>query len=155
MNDDISTNPLQQSQYTTTSQQAPELPSYESAWGGYVKSLSVLFFVLAIVVVCMLLLKRGTSLTDICTNLFAKGKEGKQKKHLPLTVAQRYTIDQRKSLLVVHFLNKTLLLGVTDAGIHVLEESLQKGSSTHEENVASFHAHLEGLGKPPTDTTRT
>lgn len=144
-----------ESLYTTT-QQPSELPSYEFSLGGYVKAVSMLFFILALLVVFMLLLKRKTSVFTLSHNIagyFTKRKYTKPRKTLPLIVEQRYTIDQRKSLLVVHFLNKTLLLGVTDASIQVLEESLEKGTSTHEDNVATFNAHLEGLGKSDSTTT--
>ena len=146
----------QESTYITSTQEPPELPTYEFSWGGYVKALSMLFFVLALLVVCMLLLKRKGSVSNLSatlTSYFTKGKGIRERKALPLIVEQRYTIDQRKSLLVVQFLNKTLLLGVTDASIQVLEESLEKGKSTHEQTVATFNAHLEGLGK--SDSTHT
>lgn len=148
----LSNNIQQESVYITTPQQSPELPAYEFSWTGYAKAISILFFILALLIICMLLLKRKGSLFAFATmSKYFVTTKNKKKSSLPLTVIQRYTIDQRKSLLVVQFLNKTLLLGVTDASIQVLEESLEKGSSTHENNVAIFNAHLESLGETHTD----
>lgn len=144
--------------YSTSTQQPPELPPYQFSWGGYVKALSTLFFILALVVILLLIIKRKGSVLALSSNVtdyFKKGNKTKKRSSLPLVVEQRYSIDQRKSLLVVQFLNKKLLLGVTDASIQVLEESLEKGTITHDEDVATFNAHLAGLGKSDDNSKTT
>lgn len=63
-----------------------------------------------------------------------------------LRIVSQLPLGQRKSLVVVRFLNKDLLLGVTDQTITMLTE----GASTHETDTA-FADTLARAGNPPGD----
>lgn len=55
-----------------------------------------------------------------------------------LRVEERVVLGPRKQLIVVRFLNKLLVLGVTDAGIHLITEQ-----RTDHEPSADFQTVLE------------
>ena len=79
------------------------------SWGSYFQALAFLFLIVAILFATLWFLKRKGGLKLLT-------RQG------DLTVENRLLLGPKKSLLVVRFLNKRLLLGVTDQQITMLTE---------------------------------
>jgi flagellar protein FliO/FliZ len=97
-------------------------------WGGYFQAIGMVFLLLAVLAVGFYLLKRFGSRTGL--GYFSRG-DLKMEAQLPL--------GQRRSVVVVRFLNKRLVLGVTDENINLLTE-LDAGN---EQRNDDFTDHLE------------
>lgn len=78
-------------------------------WGSYFQALAVLFFIVALLFVALWFLKRKGGLTVLT-------RQG------DLLLESRMALGPKKSLVVVRFLNKRVLLGVTDQQITMLTE---------------------------------
>jgi flagellar biosynthetic protein FliO len=79
------------------------------SWGSYFQALAFLFLIVAILFAALWFLKRKGGLKVLT-------RQG------DLAVENRLALGPKKSLLVVRFLNKRLLLGVTDQQITMLTE---------------------------------
>ena len=111
------------------------------SWGGYFQGLGFLFLLIALLWAALWFLKRKGGLKL----LTMQGD---------LAVESRLTLSRKKSLLVVRFLNKRLLLGVTDHQITMLTElPIDEDDTDHTgpdtANAAAFAAHLEKASERP------
>ena len=104
------------------------------SWAGYFQALAVLFLIIAVLFTALWFLRRkgGIRLLSSQGDLF---------------VESRMVLGPRKQLIVVRFLNKRVLLGVTDQQITMLTElPTDDNHTTHNNptppNVADFKAHL-------------
>lgn len=79
------------------------------SWGGYFQALAFLFFIVAALFAALWYLKQ-------------KGGLGLLTRHGDLVIESRLPMGPKKFLVVVRFLNKKLLLGVTDQRITMLME---------------------------------
>ena len=80
-------------------------------WGSYFQAVGVIFFLLAALAVGIFLLRRFGSRTGLPG--FKRGN---------LQIDSQLSIGPKKSVVVVRFLNKRLVLGVTDTNINLLTE---------------------------------
>jgi len=87
------------------------LPERDFGWGGDIQALGMVFFLLALVMGGFYLLKRfGPNRVRI----FGRGM---------LSVEAQLPLGPRRNVVVVRFLNKRLVLGVTDQQITLLHEA--------------------------------
>lgn len=105
------------------------------SWGGYFQALGLLFLIIALLWAALWFLKR-------------KGGIKLLTMHGDLALESRMALGPKKSLVVVRFLNKRLLLGVTDHQITMLTELPRDEDDTeHTEPdpapAAAFKAHLD------------
>lgn len=67
-----------------------------------------------------------------------KGFRGKKGDKITLSVEERFHIAPKKQLVVVRFLNKRLLLGVTDHQINLLSETEAEDDSSDSSDTEEF-----------------
>ena len=79
------------------------------SWGAYFQAIAILFLIVAILFAALWFLKRKGALKLLT-------RQGE------LSLESRLPLGPKKSLVVVRFLNKRLLLGVTDQQITMLTE---------------------------------
>ena len=111
-------------------------------WGGYFQALAVLFLIIAVLWYALWFLKRKGTLKVLT-------------RHGDLRLESRMALGPKKYLLVVRFLNKRVLLGVTDQQITMLMElPTDEDDSAHTDpdpaNVADFKAHLSRAAQSDT-----
>ncbi|SBV94849.1 putative flagellar biosynthesis protein, FliO [uncultured delta proteobacterium] len=104
-------------------------------WGSYFQALAILFLIVAVLFVALWFLKRrgGIKLLTRQGNLFLES---------------RLALGPKKSLVVVRFLNKRVLLGVTDQQITMLTElPTDEDATAHlgpdTPGAADFKAHFD------------
>ncbi len=85
--------------------------SPEFGWGTYFQSVGVIFFLLAALAVGFYLLKRFGAKSGLPG--FKRGN---------MKIESQLSLGPKKSVVVVRFLNKSLVLGVTDTNINLLTE---------------------------------
>lgn len=105
------------------------------SWGGYFQALAILFLIIALLFALLWLLKHKGGLK----RLTSQGE---------LTLESRLTLGPKKHLIVVRFLNKRVLLGLTDQRITMLTElPPHEDDIPHPEpdpeNIADFKAQLD------------
>ncbi len=102
------------------------------SWGGYFQALAVLFCIVALLWLALWYLKRKGGFKI----LTMQGD---------LSLESRMALGPKKSLIVVRFLNKRVLLGVTDQQITMLTElpTDDDEPSSHSAQAAAFKAHLD------------
>jgi flagellar protein FliO/FliZ len=98
---------------------ALSLAPQQYGWAGYFQSVGVIFLLLALIAAALFLLKRFGPRSGM--GLFKRG-DLKLEGQLPL--------GPRKSVVVVRFLNKRLVLGVADSQINLLTEVDDKHASS-------------------------
>ncbi|MGL4722449.1 MAG: FliO/MopB family protein [Desulfovibrionaceae bacterium] len=110
-------------------------PMYSFSWSGYFQAIGIIMFILLFFGgILVLLKKKGIT-------LFTKKYISSSEKQL--YVKQQLALDAKKSLVVVQFLNKQLLLGVTETTISLLVQESLEGNNTHEQNVKDFNVLME------------
>ncbi len=101
------------------------------SWGGYFQALAVLFLIVAALWVALWYLKRKGGFKI----LTMQGD---------LALESRMALGPKKALIVVRFLNKRVLLGVTDQQITMLTElPTDDEPSSQPAPAAAFKEHLE------------
>ena len=111
------------------------------SWGGYFQALAVLFLIVAALWAALWYVKRKGGFKI----LTMQGD---------LTLESRMALGPKKSLIVVRFLNKRVLLGVTDQQITMLTElPTDDEPSQHTAKAADFKAHLDGAVAETPDRT--
>ena len=104
------------------------------SWAGYFQAIGVLFFIIALLWLALWYLKRKGGLRLLGVNN-------------DLRVENRVPLGSKKSLLVVRFLNKRLLLGVTDQRITLLTELAIDDDAPHPPDAPST-AEPHNAGSP-------
>lgn len=111
------------------------------SWSGYFQALAVLFLIVALLWLALWYLKRRGGIKLLT-------RQG------DLSLENRLTLGPKKSIIVVRFLNKRVLLGVTDQQITMLTElpededdtgshhSPQANATEFTAHAADFTAHL-------------
>ena len=119
----------------TAAQPAPPLPlpAPEFSWLGYVQAIAVMVLVLLVLWGVVWLLRRSGRFAGIPRATLPKGS---------LFVEGQLNIAPRKGLVVVRFLNKRLLLGVTEQQICMLTEL-----ELHEDKPSFDSCLAEAAGK--------
>lgn len=115
-----------------------QLPS--SGWGNYFQAIGILLFILGALYMGVWTLKRFGKLRGAGGGL---GRNG-------LSVEGQFHIGPKKSLVVVRFLNKRLLLGVTDQQINLLTEMEADNEPTQQPKQPDFAELLDGAGDKDT-----
>lgn len=108
-----------------TSPAAPEVVG----WGSYIQAIGILLLLLAVLYGMLWFVKK------IGMNKGFRGKKGSQ---VTLDVEERFHIAPKKQLVVVRFLNKRLLLGVTDHQINLLSETEAEDDSSDSSSTEEF-----------------
>lgn len=112
-----------------SAQAAAQMPAF--TWGGYIQALGVLFVLVALFCVTLWLVRR-----------FGRFRFLPRPGSLPrdaLVMEAQLPLGPRKGLMVVRFLNKRLLLGVTEQRISLLSEE----QAEHEPDSADFQTIME------------
>lgn len=109
------------------------------SWSGYFQALSVLFLIVSLLWFALWYLKRRGGI-----NLLTRQGD--------LSLESRLALGPKKSIIVVRFLNKRVLLGITDQRITMLTELPDDEDDTDSRqslkaNAADFKAHLERIGQ--------
>lgn len=89
------------------------IPGSEFTWSGYVQAIGIMFLVLALLWAVLWALRRFGRLASMPRGM---GRDA-------LYMERQLQLGPRKHLVVVRFLNKRLLLGVTDHQITLLSET--------------------------------
>ncbi len=95
---------------STTPPPAAGIPTASFGWGGYFQALGAVFLVLALLALALYLLKRFSPRS----RLFKRGD---------LQLEAQLQLGPKRSVAVVRFLNKRLVLGVTDANVNLLTQT--------------------------------
>lgn len=111
------------------------LPAQQYGWAGYFQSLGVIFLLLGLIALALYLLKRFGPRSGM--GLFKRGE---------LQLEGQLAIGPKKSVVVVRFLNKRLVLGVTEAQINLLTEVDDEHASSQDFNQTMERA--QRLGSP-------
>ena len=126
-----------------TSPAAPAVPSVVG-WGSYLQSIGILLLLLAALYGLLWLVKRYGVL---------KGFKGKRGNTISLDVEERFHLAPKKQLVVVRFLNKRLLLGVTDHQINLLSETeADEDDSSHSSDSKEFKKIMGRLRNADSDS---
>ena len=88
----------------------PSLPDVNFSWGGYFEALAILCFVLAVIWAVLWLAKRRGS-----GGFFASSTPS-------MRIESRLALGPKKWLMVVRYLDRRLVLGVTDKSINLVTE---------------------------------
>lgn len=108
------------------------------SWAGYFQALAVLFLIVALLAFFLWLLKRKGGIKLLT-------QQG------GLTFESRLSLGPKKSLIVVRFLNKRVLLGVTDQQITMLTElPNDENDVPAPQNTANFNEFLNKAEPPQT-----
>ncbi|GHV50392.1 flagellar protein [Deltaproteobacteria bacterium] len=107
-------------------------PGGAFSWGGYFEALAILFLVVAVLWFALWYLKRKGGF-----NLLTKQGD--------LSIVNRLSLGPKKSLVVVRFLNKQVMLGVTDQRITMIMElpGDENNAQQDESDPPAFQARLE------------
>ena len=114
-------------------------------WGSYFQALAILFLIVALLFIALWFLKRRGGIKLLT-------RQG------DLSLESRLTLGPKKSLVVVRFLNKRVLLGVTDQQITMLTElPTDEDETAHPDpstaDTADFTAHLARAAQNGTEST--
>ncbi len=118
------------------------IPSSEAArpssgWGSYFQAIGILLLILGALYMGLWAMKRYGKLRGL------GGKLGRQ----GLAVEGQFHLGPKKTLVVVRFLNKRLLLGVTDHQINLITEMEADDDATHTSDTsADFSSVLDEAG---------
>ncbi len=125
--------PLTSTQTTQMTQTAPPLPSDASfTWGGYFQSIGILMILLAALWVVVWFLRKYGRFNFI-------PRPGSFP-HDGLRLEAQLPLGPKKGLAVVRFLNKRLLVGITDQQITLLQEVKDNDDSMEfKELMEKFH----------------
>lgn len=115
---------------TLTTTGTPGQPVPEFSWAGYFQAIGILLFLLLALWYCLRLLRR------VGGGRFFTSQANRQ----TLCLEAQLPLGPRKGLFVVRFLNKRLLLGVTDQNISLLTET---DAGNHEDNASTFQQVME------------
>lgn len=107
-----------------------------SGWGNYFQAIGVLLLVLGILYMGVWTLKRLGKLRGFGSKLARDG----------LTVEGQFHLGPKKTLVVVRFLNKRLLLGVTDHHINLLTEMEANHDATQNTSSTDFRDIMDEAG---------
>ena len=116
---------------TAVAEPAAALGHSSFSWGSYIQAVGIVFFLVAVLWLAVWLARR-----------FGKFNFMPRPGSLPrdaLVMEAQLPLGPRKGLMVVRFLNKRLLLGVTDQQITLLTEEQAK----HEPENADFQQVME------------
>ena len=122
---------------TTTSGDAQPMPLPSSGWGNYFQAIGFLLLILGGLYMGIWALKRFGKLPALGGRLSRSG----------VAVEGQFHLGPKKSLVVVRFLNKRLLLGVTDHQINLLTEMEAEHDPKNESSASDFKAILEDADK--------
>ncbi|MCG8532645.1 MAG: flagellar biosynthetic protein FliO [Desulfovibrionales bacterium] len=112
-------------------------------WGSYIESIGILLLLVAGMYGLLWLVRRfGLN----------KGFGAKKGDELNLTVEERFHLAPKKQLVVVRFLNKRLLLGVTDHQINLLSETEAEDDSSHSSDAKEFKKLMGQLRNTDSDS---
>ena len=107
------------------------------SWANYFQALAILFLIVALLAFLLWFLKRKGGIKLLT-------KQG------DLTLESRLPLGPKKSLVVVRFLNKKVLLGVTDQQITMLTELQDdEDDAPNTANAADFKRVLDEETSPP------
>ncbi|CAK7042309.1 MAG: hypothetical protein DELT_02878 [Desulfovibrio sp.] len=107
------------------------------SWASYFQALAILFLIVALLAVLLWFLKRKGGIKLLT-------KQG------DLALESRLSLGPKKSLVVVRFLNKKVLLGVTDQQITMLTElPNDENNAPHHTNAAEFKDVLDEMESAP------
>lgn len=107
------------------------------SWANYFQALAILFLIVALLAVLLWFVKRKGGLNVLT-------KQG------DLALESRLPLGPKKSLVVVRFLNKKVLLGVTDQRITMLTElHTDEDDEPGPKPAADFKAFLDETDLPP------
>lgn len=102
------------------------------SWGGYFQALGLLFLIVTVMFLALWLLKRKGGLNVLT-------RQG------DLVFESKMALGPKKSLVVVRFLNKRVLLGVTDQRITMLTElPTDEDDTAHNDSLAANPADFRG-----------
>ena len=93
----------------------PPLPGGDFSWGGYFQAIGVMLLLLAALWVCVWLMRKY--------GRFRFVPKAGSLPHDALYTEAQLPLGPRRGLLVVRFMDKRLLLGVTEAQITLLQEA--------------------------------
>ncbi len=111
--------------------QASALGHSSFSWGGYIQAVGILFLFLALLWLAVWLVRRYGRFNFLPRpGALPRGA---------LVMEAQMPLGPRKGLMVVRFLNRRLLLGVTDQQITLLTEE----NAHHEPHDADFHEIME------------
>ena len=113
-------------------------------WGSYMESIGVMLLLLGGLYGLLWLVKKyGMN----------KGFRGRKGDDMNLTVEERFHLAPKKQLVVVRFLNKRLLLGVTDHQINLLSETeADEDDSSHSSDSKEFKNIMGKLRNADSDS---
>lgn len=114
------------------------LPGSEFGWSGYFQAIGAIFLLLALLVFGFYILKRVGIKAGV--GIFNKGD---------LKLEGQLALGPRRSIAVVRFLNKRLVLGVTETNINLLSETELENDA---EQTASFAESLKQASNSNSDT---
>ena len=120
-------------------------PDVLFAWGSYFQALAILFLIIAVLFAALWILKR-------------KGRLKLLTRQGDLALESRLALGPKKSLIVVRFLNKRVLLGVTDQQITMLtelptDEDETPQTATNTADCADFNALLTRAEQGTTESS--
>lgn len=116
------------------------LPDVSFSWSGYFEALAILCFVLALLwAVLWLVKRRGNG-----GGFFASSTPS-------MRIENRLALGPKKWLIVVRYLDRRLVLGVTDKSINLLTE-LYDQEFAYEPQAEKAAGKLSLAGKPSSDT---
>lgn len=112
-------------------------------WGSYAQSIGILLLLLGALYGLLWFVKK------VGMNKGFRGKKGDQ---LTLQVEERFHLAPKKQLVVVRFLNKRLLLGVTDHQINLLSETETEDDSSDSSDTKEFKKFMGQLRNADSDS---
>lgn len=107
-----------------TQSEAPPMPGGDVGWSGYFQALGAIFLIIAVLAGGFFLLKRFGP-RAMGGGVFGRGT---------LQLEAQLPLGPRRSVAVVRFLNKRLVLGVTDSNITLLTET----ETGHDDEVPEY-----------------
>ncbi|KAF1076466.1 flagellar biosynthetic protein FliO [Halodesulfovibrio sp. MK-HDV] len=112
-------------------------------WGSYVQSIGILLLLLGGLYGLLWFVRK------VGMNKGFRGKKGGER---TLDVEERFHLAPKKQLVVVRFLNKRLLLGVTDHQINLLSETEAEDDSSHSSDSEEFKKFMGQLRNADSDS---
>ena len=112
-------------------------------WGSYVQSIGILLLLLGGLYGLLWLVRK------VGMNKGFRGKKGDKR---TLDVEERFHLAPKKQLVVVRFLNKRLLLGVTDHQINLLSETEAEDDPSHSSDSEEFKKFMGQLRDADSDS---
>ncbi|SIN88691.1 flagellar protein FliO/FliZ [Halodesulfovibrio marinisediminis DSM 17456] len=112
-------------------------------WGSYIQSIGILLLLLGALYGLLWFVKK------VGMNKGFRGKKGDQ---ITLNVEERFHLGPKKQLVVVRFLNKRLLLGVTDHQINLLSETEAEDDTSDSSDSKEFKKIMGQLRDADSDS---